>query len=447
MLASLFARLRAAGVEWALLRVPRDLELPPGDVDLLVRPDHLATFDEEARAVGFVPVPGWQSWPVLLYIGFDRPTARFVVLDVTDRVSFGSGGDFTTVAAAGVLARRVHRGDLVTPAPDDAFWLLLLHCLLDKTAVPEHYRERLRAGALDTVPSGGLAALVDRRAGAARELRAEELRERAAAGDWSGLETLAGDLRSRWARGEPWARRALAPAARLVRRGARVALLTRRRGISVALLGTNGAGKSTLSEGLVEAFPLPVSTVYMGLWKDADETASLPRQVAAAAARPFRAWSRYLTALSLQARGHLVVFDRYVYDARIPPTPPLVVLKRAYFWLLSRTCGRPDLTVLLDLPGAVAFGRKGEDGIAETEAQRQEFLAIGRDLGAHVVDATRGVTDVQAAVLALVWDVYRNRWRGRSPASDVDGRGRDAGSAGDGAHRPDPESDSADLAS
>ena len=53
---------------------------------------------------------------------------------------------------------------------------------------------------------------------------------------------------------------------------------------------------------------------------------------------------------------------------------------RSYFWLLSRTCGRPDLTVLLDLPGAVAFGRKGEDGIAETEAQRQEFLAIGRDL-------------------------------------------------------------------
>src|SRR3954453_18278862 len=171
MLASLFARLRAAGVEWALLRVPRDLALPPGDVDLLVRPDHLATFDEEARAAGFVPVPGGQSWPVLLYIGFDSRAARFLVLDVTDRVSFGPRGDFTTDAAAGVLARRVHRGDVVTPAPDDAFWLLLLHCLLDKGAVPEHYGERLQAGALAAVRSGELAALIDRRADAAHALQ------------------------------------------------------------------------------------------------------------------------------------------------------------------------------------------------------------------------------------------------------------------------------------
>jgi hypothetical protein len=213
----------------------------------------------------------------------------------------------------------------------------------------------------------------------------------------------------------------------------------------VALLGTNGAGKSTLSEGLVEAFPLPVSTVYMGLWKDADAAVSLPRQLAAAAARPFRAWGRYLTALSLQARGHLVVFDRYVYDARIAPSAPFVLLKRAYLWMLSRTCGHPDLTVLLDLPGEVAFGRKGEDGVAETEAERQEFLAIARDLGAHVVDATRGITDVRGAVLELIWDRYRTRWSRRSRMPDDDVPAERSCPPGHPDPRRDP--DSADLAS
>jgi thymidylate kinase len=224
-----------------------------------------------------------------------------------------------------------------------------------------------------------------------------------------------------------------------------VGLLRRRRGVSVALLGANGAGKTTLAEGLVDTFPLPVTTVYMGLWKDDDATAPLPRQVAAAAARPFRAWGRYLTALSFRARGHLVVFDRYVYDARIAPTPPLVALKRAYFWVLSRTCGRPDLTVLLDLPGTVAFGRKGENGLAETEAERQEFLAIARDLGAHVVDATRGITDVRGAVLELIWDRYRTHWSRRSRMPDDDVPAERSCPPGHPDPRRDP--DSADLAS
>src|SRR3954452_7518388 len=50
----LFWALEEAGVEWTLLRLPRDLQLPPGDVDLLVRPRDLAPFSAAAREAGFV---------------------------------------------------------------------------------------------------------------------------------------------------------------------------------------------------------------------------------------------------------------------------------------------------------------------------------------------------------------------------------------------------------
>lgn len=416
MLASLFSGLEEAGIDWTLLRLPRDLAFPPGDVDLLVRSADHDAFDSVARAAGFVPVPGWQRWPALLYLGFDRAAARFLVLDVTDRVTFGRRGELATDESAGVLARRVARNGVVLPSPEDEFWLLMLHCLLDKAAFPEHYRERLSSGARADAGTGALAALVDERARGTGAPDARQLRAGAAAGDWAGLEALADAARRGWTRATP---RGLLPG--LLDRPARwirvAGLLRRRRGISIALLGTNGAGKSTLSAGIESVFPLPVATVYMGLWKDSHRGASALRRGFAVAARPFRAWGRFATAVVLRARGNLVVFDRFVYDARRPPAPPLVLLKRLYFWLLSRACGHPDLTVVLDLPGAVAFGRKGEDGIEETERERQEFLAVGRDLGARVVDATQSVTQVRGEVLALIWDTYRLRWDGGESAA------------------------------
>lgn len=412
MLATLFSGLDASGVRWTLLRTPRDLQFPPGDVDLLVRSRDVEAFDEAARAAGFRPLPGWGRWPDLLYVGFDHVAARFVVVEATDRVSFGRHGEFVLDVAAGVLDRAVARDGMVVPDADDGFWLLLLHCLLDKGWVPQHYRERLAAGAGAATTGGPLAALVDERADGDPDLTAAGLRAAAAAHDWPRLEGVAQRVRSRWAGSQHWSRRLTGPAVRGAKRCLRLTMLRKRWGVSVALLGTNGAGKSTLCEGISEVFPLPVSTVYMGLWKDDDEDAGPVRQLSAAAARPFRAWGKFVTARVLQARGHLVLFDRYVYDARRPPAQPFGAMKRTYFWVLSRMCGSPDLVVLLDLPGAVAFGRKGEDGVEETEAERQGFLALAEDLGAHVVDAGQDVTRVRADVLSLVWEVHGRRWEG-----------------------------------
>ena len=78
----------------------------------------------------------------------------------------------------------------------------------------------------------------------------------------------------------------------------------RRSGPSVALLGPDGAGKSALITGLLDAFPLPVRTAYLGLYpagarhrrsqgprvrpSTRDTLAPLPRRPRRALARPAR---------------------------------------------------------------------------------------------------------------------------------------------------------------
>ena len=122
----------------------------------------------------------------------------------------------------------------------------------------------------------------------------------------------------------------------------------RRRGLAVALLGPDGAGKSTLAQAIAESFPLPVRVVYMGLWRDG----------VGPLRRPLLAWRAYATGAWHRALGRTVVFDRYCYDAWLPPRGRFLALKRAYFAFLARTCPRPDLTFVLDLPTEIAEARK-----------------------------------------------------------------------------------------
>lgn len=201
----------------------------------------------------------------------------------------------------------------------------------------------------------------------------------------------------------------------------RAAACRRRRGLSVALLGPDGSGKSTLAAGIAEAFPLPVVQVYMGLWKSGSDQPGL--QLLDAVLRPFRAVRRYLVALGHQARGRLVVFDRFTYDARLPPGPPAVTAKRIYFWLLARVCPAPDLVLLLDVPGAVSFARKGENSAETNETQRRQFLALAGELDLHVLDASRPPDAVRRDALEVIWAAYRRRWAGenRVPVSAAAG--------------------------
>ena len=147
-------------------------------------------------------------------------------------------------------------------------------------------------------------------------------------------------------------------------------------------------GKSTLLAGLAEAYPVPVRQIYMGMWQGVGRPGyTRLHAVGAILLRPFRVWWRVAQGAVHAARGRVVVFDRYTYDALLPITGSWRLLKRPYFWVLAHLAPRPDLVLVLDLPGEVAFARKGEFTPEGLEAVRQGFLALVPRLDAEVVDA------------------------------------------------------------
>jgi thymidylate kinase len=410
-LAALSAALQDAHIEWSWAPQPLAGGSARDDVVALARPEHRAAFGSVARSAGFVRVPDARDDLSDLHVVLDRAAGRFLSLRVTDQIAFGRRGELRTTFAPGVLRRRVWTPDGPAPSPDDRFWWTLLRCLLDEDGpsldqVSQDHRATLRAGALGARDDGEIPGFIDDLLG---PTGAASLRTAAAAGEWTELGRTARPLRDGWRASLPVRGRARSRTAAAARVRDRLAV-RRRRGVSVAILGPDGAGKSTLAEGIARTFPLPVAQVYMGLWKTGDDARTEGVQLRDAAARPFRAWSRFVRARAHQVRGRLVVFDRYVYDARLPPSPPALTAKRVYFWFLSRACPAPDLALLLDLPGAVAYARKGENSIEENESARQQFLALQGELRLHVIDATRSADEVRREALAAIWDACLARW-------------------------------------
>lgn len=190
------------------------------------------------------------------------------------------------------------------------------------------------------------------------------------------------------------------------------------RGLTVALLGPDGVGKSTLLAGLAAAYPLPVRQIYLGMWQGVGGPGyTWLHAVGAILVRPFRVWWRVARGLGHAARGRVVVYDRYTYDAFLPITGSWRALKRPYFWALARLAPRPDLVLILDLPGAVAFARKGESTPEALEAVRQGFLALVPRLRAEVVDAAAAPEQVRADVVDRIWRHHRSRLIARARAA------------------------------
>jgi thymidylate kinase len=184
--------------------------------------------------------------------------------------------------------------------------------------------------------------------------------------------------------------------------------------VNLALLGPNGVGKSTAAAAVQRSFPFESRVVYMGVWKAAG--GSPTRQTAEVLTRPARIWCRYLLAQYHQLRGRLVIYDRYVYEARLPASPPLVAAKRPYFWLLAHVVPPAQSLVVLDVPGHVAYGRKHEDQPDALEAERRFYANLaGRVPSLELVDALHGPETVRAEITAIVWRDLANRWRGGRP--------------------------------
>lgn len=420
LLQVLFSRLCAAEIVWSVLyQAPRRDGLTH-DITLLVDAKHVNQVWQLAQEQGLMQVPGGTSRLGHQFLAYDEPTEQCIRLQVVGQLAFGPHGCFKTGAAVECLSRRQRHASVFVLAPDDAFWTLLLHYLLDTGRIEPDAREALQRLVAAARSAGTLARIVGR----LEPTGAEQFIAYVRRGDWAALEQHAPRLAAAWWRQNPWSTRRRLLVNRVAAGVALLSDLRRARGLSLAVLGPDGAGKSTIAEGIAEHFCLPVKTVYMGLWQrraTIGRYRRLPgsRFVSLAllvASRPFFIWSRYLTAQYYQTRGHMVIFDRYIYDSLLPPRPPLAAVKRPIFWLLAHLCPPPDLVFLLDAPGTLMAERKAEYSAEHLETERQRFLSLRKQIPKlQVVDASRDLDRVRRDVLRRVWQTYSERWQPERP--------------------------------
>lgn len=413
LLASTFAALDEAGIRWCVLRGdPEDRASGARDVDLLVAADDLPRLDPVLTQLDLIKVPGYGRGPGGFFVGRDGRSGSWVHLDVAADLCYGRFSQFETGAGAGCVARRLTHGGIAVPHPDDAFWALFLHCALDKGfAAPRHVArlQTLVDEARDDGPPGALVASILPAGWGPSRIRAA-----VRAGQWSDLAALRRAILLRlWLR-DPL-RASGRVVVRIVARGAGMVRLVRRRwGVSVALLGPDGAGKTTLASAISADFGLPVHRIYMGMWSSSEPGIVGRVPGLAIAARPFAAARKALVAQYHRAHGRLVIFDRYTYDALIPPRGRLKWLKRPYFWILAHAAPAPQLVIVLDAPGPVLFARKGEFDPIRLEEDRLAFRDLaGRVDRLRVVDASQSPDSVRAEVTSLIWRQYLQREEGR----------------------------------
>jgi hypothetical protein len=201
MVAAALASLEEGGVRWCLLRGEVDVHSPGDDVDLLVAPGDLARVSTVLGGAGFLPLAADGRGSHVFFVRYFEDDDVWVKLDLVADISFGRYQELRTGAAEGVLARRHNAKGVWLAAPDDAFWMLLLHCLLDKGRVPARHAALLRELAPAADPDNELARAAASSLPAGWD--ADRLIAAARTGDRQQLTTLGPTLRSRWRRQHP----------------------------------------------------------------------------------------------------------------------------------------------------------------------------------------------------------------------------------------------------
>jgi hypothetical protein len=179
-------------------------------------------------------------------------------------------------------------------------------------------------------------------------------------------------------------------------------LLSRHRGVTVAILAPDGAGKSSVATGLLKEFGVPVQLIYMGRARERRDG-----QRGSVALGLLRQWRRYLRGSLHRFKGSIVLFDRYTYDALLPPRRPTAA-RIARRWLLGNALPAPDVIILLDAPAQMMFDRKREHSAEFLAQRRQDYLALQNSLPQMVVvNAAQSLDDVRRDVTRAIWNAYR----------------------------------------
>jgi len=382
------------------------------EVELLIPGSSGPRAREILRSFEFVPVTTSHEGAHGQFVGRVEGDERWTRIHLTTELAFGMDSRYLAPMADSSLARRTVVDGVATLAGQDTFWVLLLRGLLDErgfdpvrtaclaelTTVADIGSEWASFLAPMFPPSWNIARLV---AAASRQ-------------EWGSLRALGPGLAAQWTRRYRWhvMRRRLAH---------RLGRITNNRnpfhgppGLTVALLGPDGSGKSTLATSIACSFPFPARTIYLGLWQAPARRGTPLLPGTDLLGRLGFAWRRWIAGRYHRARGSLVVFDRYPYDALLALHGGQRLRERLYFELLGRSCPAPDLVFLLDTPGRVAFARKGEHDIAQLESIRQGYLALCARLPAiELVDGDRPLGMVQTDLVDRIWESYRARWRVR----------------------------------
>ncbi len=412
LLARTFAALDSAGIVYCVLRDADRLDrlaAEGGELDLLVPGEQIAVLRRILREQGFVPLPAWGHAPHRFFLTFDAEAGIWLKADVVTRLVYS--GRLHTDLGEVCLSRRRCAGEVFVPAPEEELIGLLLHAVLDKGHFAPHRQERLHALRQGVTDPLHMTELLQRYW--SPQMDWPTLSALLEGGDWDTLLVQRDAVRAHLARRAPLAARWSSARRRFERGIGRLLGLLRAPALpAVALLGPDGAGKSSLTGHLREQFALPVTPVYMGLYqKSAARHSPLDRLPGLRFARLLLTqWRRYLRARLAQAHGHLVLFDRYPYDALLSSGRARGTLKRARRWLLAHACPPPDLVLVLDAPALMLFARKGEHSPEALEEQRQAYRALaGRLPQARLIDTSGDPAQSARAASAALWETLQVR--------------------------------------